>query len=182
LGDVRIAIPVAIIAQLSHDPGGENISSIGQAVIELAVRIESQYPLDLLLVGVDVFGEHLQLRRQGNGQARFGPNDGRRDVKTRRLHAFVDGCGSPATMRTAMAPQESLQIRARHGLQVVSGGKRLQQRQRHGPVGIRKQGQELWEVVFQARYRCLGFISLRRSAIPQAIPLLERAVELCRVA
>ena len=27
LGDVRIAIPVAIIAQLSHHPGGENISS-----------------------------------------------------------------------------------------------------------------------------------------------------------
>jgi len=31
-------------------------------------------------------------------------------------------------------------------------------------------------------YRNLGFISLRRGAIPQAIPPLERAVELCRVA
>jgi tetratricopeptide (TPR) repeat protein len=31
-------------------------------------------------------------------------------------------------------------------------------------------------------YRSLGFVSLRRGAIPQAIPLLERAVELCRLA
>jgi len=31
-------------------------------------------------------------------------------------------------------------------------------------------------------YRTLGFISLRRGAIPQAIPLLERAVEVCRAA
>jgi len=31
-------------------------------------------------------------------------------------------------------------------------------------------------------YRSLGFVSLRRGAIPEAIPLLERAVELCRVA
>ena len=29
-------------------------------------------------------------------------------------------------------------------------------------------------------YRSLGFVSLRRGAIPQAIPPLERAVELCR--
>jgi tetratricopeptide (TPR) repeat protein len=31
-------------------------------------------------------------------------------------------------------------------------------------------------------YRSLGFVSLRRGAIPQAIPPLERAVELCRAA
>jgi tetratricopeptide (TPR) repeat protein len=31
-------------------------------------------------------------------------------------------------------------------------------------------------------YRSVGFVSLRRGAIPQAIPPLERAVELCRVA
>jgi tetratricopeptide (TPR) repeat protein len=31
-------------------------------------------------------------------------------------------------------------------------------------------------------YRSLGFVSLRRGAIPQAIPPLQRAVELCRVA
>ena len=31
-------------------------------------------------------------------------------------------------------------------------------------------------------YRSLGFVSLRRGAIPQAIPPLERAVELCRTA
>jgi tetratricopeptide (TPR) repeat protein len=31
-------------------------------------------------------------------------------------------------------------------------------------------------------YRSLGFVSLRRGAVPQAIPPLERAVELCRVA
>ena len=31
-------------------------------------------------------------------------------------------------------------------------------------------------------YRALGFVSLRRGAIPQAIPPLERAVELCRLA
>jgi tetratricopeptide (TPR) repeat protein len=31
-------------------------------------------------------------------------------------------------------------------------------------------------------YRTLGFVSLRRGAIPQAIPPLERGVELCRVA
>jgi class 3 adenylate cyclase/tetratricopeptide (TPR) repeat protein len=31
-------------------------------------------------------------------------------------------------------------------------------------------------------YRSLGFVSLRRGAIPEAIPPLERAVELCRVA
>ena len=31
-------------------------------------------------------------------------------------------------------------------------------------------------------YRNLGFVSLRRGAIPQAIPPLERAVELCRMA
>src|SRR6516164_1496662 len=57
LGDVRIAIPVAIIAQLSHHPGGENISSTGQAAVELAVRMELQYPFDLSLVGIDVFEE-----------------------------------------------------------------------------------------------------------------------------
>jgi tetratricopeptide (TPR) repeat protein len=31
-------------------------------------------------------------------------------------------------------------------------------------------------------YRSLGFVSLRRGAVPQATPLLERAVELCRAA
>ena len=31
-------------------------------------------------------------------------------------------------------------------------------------------------------YRSLGFVSLRRGAIPQAIPPLEHAVDLCRVA
>jgi tetratricopeptide (TPR) repeat protein len=31
-------------------------------------------------------------------------------------------------------------------------------------------------------YRSLGFVFLRRGAIPQAVPPLERAVELCRVA
>jgi hypothetical protein len=61
LGNVRIAIPVAIVAQFSDHPGGENVSSTGQAEIELAVRMESQYPLNLSLLGVDVFDERLQL-------------------------------------------------------------------------------------------------------------------------
>ena len=42
----------------------------------------------------------------------------------------------------------------------------------------------LWPlgVVASFAYRSLGFIAQRRGAIPQAIPPLERAVELCRVA
>src|SRR5206468_5778415 len=60
LGDVRIAIPVAIIAQFSDHPGGEKISSVGQAAVELAVRMERQYPLNLAVVGVDLFEERLQ--------------------------------------------------------------------------------------------------------------------------
>jgi len=59
LGNVRIAISVAIIAQFSDHPGGEDISSTGQAEIKLAVRMEPQYPLNLPLVGVEVFAQRL---------------------------------------------------------------------------------------------------------------------------
>src|SRR6516164_5218383 len=108
LGNVRIAIPVAIIAQFSDHPGGENISSTGQAEIELAVRMESQYPFDLSFIDIDVFGKRLQMRRKRSGQTCLGPNDGRRDVKAWRLHTLVDGCSSRPAVRTVMVPQESL--------------------------------------------------------------------------
>src|SRR5207245_6760629 len=37
LGDGRVAIAVAIVAQFSHHPGGEEVASARQAQIELAV-------------------------------------------------------------------------------------------------------------------------------------------------
>src|SRR5215471_3064276 len=61
LGAARIAIPVAIVAQFSDHPGGEKVTSAGQAVVELAVRMESQYPLNLRILGMEWFAKRLQL-------------------------------------------------------------------------------------------------------------------------
>jgi tetratricopeptide (TPR) repeat protein len=47
-------------------------------------------------------------------------------------------------------------------------------------VRIAREADDSSSLVFA--YRTLGFVSLRRGAIPQAISLLERAVELCWVA
>ena len=57
LGDAGILIPVAIVAQFSHHPGGEKVTSAGQAAVELAVRVECQYPSNLPIVRIDMGGE-----------------------------------------------------------------------------------------------------------------------------
>src|SRR6516164_10774962 len=151
LGDVRIAIPVAIIAQLPHHPGGEDITSTGQAVVELAVRVESQHPLNLPIVRVEVLGERLQLSRQRAGQAYLCADEGRRDVKAAALHPRVNLCRPGTAVRTAMATQERLQPLWRDRLQDLPGRKRLEQRQGNGPIGIREQGQKLREIGLQTR-------------------------------
>ena len=114
LGDVWIAIPVAIIAQFSYHPGGEDISSTGQTVVELAVRMEPQYPLNLPLVGIEVFDERLQLRNQRSCQPCLGPNDGRHDMKAGCLHPLMDRRRSLPAVRAAMAPQKGFQIGRAH--------------------------------------------------------------------
>ena len=90
LGDARIVIPVAIVAQFSDHPGGEKITSAGQAEVELAVRMEFQYPLNLPIVRVEVGRERLQLRHQGARQTRLRADDGRGDGKPLGLHPRVN--------------------------------------------------------------------------------------------
>ncbi len=48
-----------------------------------------------------------------------------------------------------MATEECLQLVWRYRLQSFPRGKRLEQRQGHGPIGIREQGQKLREIGFQ---------------------------------
>src|SRR6516162_316355 len=90
LGAARIAISVAIVAQFSDHPGGEEVASAGQAVVELAVRMESQYPLNLPIVGLEVFGKRLQLRHQRAGQSCLRADERRRDMKAAGLHLRVN--------------------------------------------------------------------------------------------
>ncbi len=71
LGDAGIAIPVAIVAQFSDHPGGEKVASAGQAVVELAVRMEFQHPLNLPIVRIQMLRERLQLGHQRARQPRL---------------------------------------------------------------------------------------------------------------
>ncbi len=48
-----------------------------------------------------------------------------------------------------MATEERLQLFWRYRLQSLPRRKRLEQRQGHGPIGIREQGQKLREIDFQ---------------------------------
>lgn|GEM_PF-7099475 len=83
LGGAGIAIPVAIVAQFSDHPGGEKSCSAWQAVVELAVRMEFQHPLNLPIVRGQVLGKRLQLGRQRRSQTRLRADDGRGDMKPR---------------------------------------------------------------------------------------------------
>ena len=81
LGDARVLIPVTIVAQFSHHPGGECVTSARQATVELAVRVEFQNPLDLPIVGVDMRRQRLELRNESAGESRLCSNDGRGNMK-----------------------------------------------------------------------------------------------------
>ena len=63
LGDAGILIPVAIVAQFSDHPGGECVTSAGQAQVELAVRVEFQDPLNLPIVRLELGRQRLELHR-----------------------------------------------------------------------------------------------------------------------
>src|SRR6516162_5091446 len=151
LGAARIAISVAIVAQFSDHPGGEKVASAGQAVVELAVRMESQYPLNLPIVGLEVFGKRLQLGHQRARQSCLRADERRRDLKAAGLHLRVNLHCSVVAVGAVTAPEEGVEPCRRHRLQGLPRRKRLKQRQGDGPIGIREQGQELREIGFQAR-------------------------------
>ena len=129
LGGTGIAIPVAIVAQFSDHPGGEKSCSAWQAVVELAVRMESQYSLNLPIVRIEVLRERLQLGYQRASQAGLGANERRRDVKPAGVHPRMNLRRPVPAMRTMMTTQERLELRCRDGLQRLAGRKGLQQRQ-----------------------------------------------------
>src|SRR5579872_2108616 len=93
LGDGSLAIPVAIVAQFPDHPGGETVTSARQAAVELAVRMELQYPLNLPIVGVQLRGEGARLLGERAGQAGLGAHDDRGNLKAPRLHGGVNPVG-----------------------------------------------------------------------------------------
>jgi len=123
-------IPVTIVAQFSDHPGGERGTSAGQAMVELAVRVESQYPLDLPIVSVEMRRQRLELRDQGTGQPRLCSNDGRGNMKAGALQALGNRARALTAVRAVMAAQEALQFPWGSGLQPLPRGKRLEQGQR----------------------------------------------------
>ena len=130
LGDGRVLIPVPIVAQFSDHPGGERGTSAGQAAVELAVRVESQYPLNLPIVRVEMRRQRLELRDQGTGQPRLRAHDGRGDMKGGALQALVNRARALTAVGAVMAAQEAFELSLGGGLQPVARGKRLEQGQR----------------------------------------------------
>src|ERR1700730_5849962 len=139
LGDAGILTLVTIVAQFAHHPGGECITSAGQAAVELAVRVEFQHPLYFAIVRVDMRRQRLELRNERAGQPRLRSNDGRGDPKAGALYTLVNRARALTTARATMATQEELQLPLGGSLQTFPRGERVEQGQRDRPVGIREQ-------------------------------------------
>ncbi len=150
LGDGRLGIPVAVIAQFPDPPGGEKITSPRQAAVELAVRMEYHYALNLRVVGLTLLPQRHRLLHERRGQTGLGPDDHGGDPEGGLAQARMDLPRLGGAPRVVVLAQKGLEPFHRGGTQGGGCWKGPEERQGHRAVQIPKQVKEFREVRFQA--------------------------------